>query len=150
MLGAVRKYIGALTRWQRSLVSTLLCASVWTLFYFLFLRTPLPPGWTIRRAEYVCIAVGAAGGALWRLISRRLWPVAIGAGAGIALGGAEANVSDTSISYWQRMSGGLVWAPLPLFLWMAILGGWAMASFANTRRFSAPSAPNLFRNKYER
>jgi hypothetical protein len=150
MLGGVRKYIRGLTRWQRSGVSALLCASVWTLFYFLFLRTPLPPGWTIRRAEYVCIAAGAAGGALCRLISRRLWPVALGAGAGIVLGGAEAYVSDTFISYWQRASGALVLAPLPLFLWMAILGGWTIASFAMTPRNSAPGAPNLFQNKYER
>ena len=142
MRSALRKFISALTPLQRSAAAALLCASIWTLFYFLFLRTPLPRGWTIRRTECVWIVAGAAGGALCRLISRRLWPVGLGAGAGIAFGGAEAYVSDVYMSYWQRMSSGLVLAPFPLFLWTAILGGWAVARLI--------SASDSFRNDYER
>jgi len=70
------------------------------------------------------------GGALACMTSRRLWPVALGAATGIILGGAEAVVSDVSISYWRRVTGGLVMAPLPLYLWLCIIASWVGVSLA--------------------
>src|SRR5215468_5719796 len=98
--------------WQRGIIAAIVNACAWTLLYFLFLRTPLPTGWTMRSAELGCLTVGVIGGALACMTSRRLWPVALGAAIGIVLGGAEAVVSDVSLSYWQRVTSGFVMAPL--------------------------------------
>jgi len=105
-------------------------ASAWSLVYFLFLRTPLPAGWTIRSAELASLGARIIGGALACTTSPRLWPVALGAATGVILGGAEAVVSDISISYWQRVTSGLVVAPLPLYLWLSIVMSWVGVSLA--------------------
>jgi hypothetical protein len=137
MLGGMRQYVRALTPRQRGAVAAIVNACAWTLVYFLFLRTPLPVGWTFRAAEFACLAAGVVGGALACMTSRRLGPVALGAGAGIILGGAEAVVSDVSISHWQRVTSGLVLAPLPLYLWLTIVASWVGVSLA-LRRWPVP------------
>jgi hypothetical protein len=88
------------------------------------LTTPLPALWTLHSAELACLVAGIIGGALACMVSRQLWPVALGAAVGIVLGGAEALVSDISISYWQRITSGLVLAPFPLYLWLCIVVSW--------------------------
>jgi hypothetical protein len=126
----MRLFLHRLAPWQRGTVAALVNACAWTLVYFLFLRTPLPAGWTVRSAEFACLAAGVMGGALGCLTSRRLWPVALGAATGIIFGGAEAVVSDVSMSYWQRVTSGLVIAPLPLYLWLSIVTSWLGVSLA--------------------
>ncbi len=84
------RFLHGLAPWQRGAVATIANACAWILLYFLFLRTPLPAGWTMRSAEFACLAAGVMGGALACMTSRRLWPVALGAATGIILGGAEA------------------------------------------------------------
>jgi hypothetical protein len=139
VLGGVRSYLRGIGMWQRGLVSAVVNACVWTILYLLFLRTPLPVGWSIRTAEVVCAGVGIVLGGLGCMTSRRLWPIAVGAAAGIVMGGAEAVVSDTSMSYWQRVCSGLVLAPFPLYLWLAIVGSWISVSVA-LHRWHVPQA----------
>lgn len=124
------RFIDGLAPWQRGCVAALVNASVWSLLYFLFLRTPLPDGWTIGSAKGACLAAGVIGGVLACLTSRRLWPVALGAAVGIILGGAEAVVSDTLISYWQQIVDAMIMAPFPLYLWLCIVASWIGVSLA--------------------
>jgi len=126
----MRRVLLGLVPWQRGTIAAILNACVWTLLYFLFLRTPLPAGLSMRSAELALLAAGVVGGAIACIISRRLWPVALGAASGIILGGAEAVVSDISISYWQRVTDGFVMAPLPAYLWLCIIASWVGVSLA--------------------
>lgn len=131
--GAMKRFRDRLAPWQRGAAAAIVNASFWTLLYFLFLRTPLPPGWSIRTAAIACLGAGVIGGAVACLTSRRLWPVALGAGIGIILGGAEAVVSDVTISYWRRLTGSLAIVPLPLYLWLSIIASWTAVSLALKR-----------------
>jgi hypothetical protein len=128
--GRLNGYLAGLAAWQRGVVAAILNTCVWTLAYFLFLRAPLPAGWSVRDAMHACLAFGCVGGVLGCATSRRLSPIAVGAAAGIILGGAEAAWSDISMSYWQRVTSGLVVAPFPLYLWFSIVGTWMLASIA--------------------
>jgi hypothetical protein len=122
------RFAADLMPWQRAAAATMLSASVWTLLYFLFLRTPLPSGSHIRTVEIAGLLGGVLAGAVSRAFSRRVWPLALGAAIGIILGGSEAYVSDTAASFWQRAAGGLVMGRYALALWITIIGGWAVAN----------------------
>jgi hypothetical protein len=128
VLKVMGRFVRGLALWQRGTVAAIVNACAWTLLYFLFLRMPLPAGWTVRSASLACLAAGVMGGACACVTSRRLWPVALGAATGIILGGAEAVFSDVTISYWRRVTGGLVMAPLPLYLWLCIIASWVAVS----------------------
>jgi hypothetical protein len=126
--GGIRSFVNGLEPWQRGLVAAIVSACIWAPAYFFFLRMPLPGGWTIRGATLACLAGGCVAGAAGCLVSRRLWPIAVGAAAAIILGGAEAVWSDVSMSYWERVRSGLVVAPLPLYLWLCIVSAWMVVS----------------------
>src|SRR5262245_46324046 len=94
VLSGMARFLHGLAPWQRGTVAAIMNACAWTLYYFLFLRTPVPTGWTMLSAKLACLAGAALGGALACMTSRRLWPVALGSAVGLILGGAEAVVSD--------------------------------------------------------
>ena len=127
MLAAMGRYVDGLTMWQRLIVAAIFSVSLWTLFYFFAMRTSLPAGWSVRRAELAILAVAAAGGALSRAVSRTISPVVFGAAAGVVLGGSEAYVSDVSVSFWQRVAGGLVNTPFTILLLVVIASAWTVA-----------------------
>jgi hypothetical protein len=144
MLGGVRAFIGSLTPIQRGLASALLSLSIWKLVYYFLLFTPTE--WPLQRAKVAGLVVGFVGGALCRSVSRQFWPLGLGAGLGILLGGAEFWVTDTLISTWERGARALsaMW-PYPLQFWASISVGWAAAHVVV--RWVASRAPEIGRGR---
>lgn len=127
----LKTFVAALTAFQRGIVSTLLNACIWTLFYFLLLRTPMPTGWTVATVYKAGLLSSFVGGAMCRVTSARVWPLALGAAVGIVMGASEAYFSDVILSFWRRVEGGLdIPGRYPLRLWLTIVAGWTIAHVA--------------------
>ena len=101
--------------------------------YFTIILTTVPPGWSVADVEKAGLGAVAILGVGARTLSRRLAPVALGAGAGILLGAYRAGGSDVTISMWQQVVNGLLRA-YALCLWGTFVGAGFLVDVAIRHR----------------
>ena len=120
---------------QRGVAAALVNASVWTLYYYYFLTTPMPRGWTMRIAGPIGLGVAFVGGIVMRATSQRLWPIGVGVAFGLAFGAGEGYITDTMVPWWLRIWRGLEMCGLfSVYVWTCALAGWLAADVVLIRQ----------------
>ena len=104
------------------------------LLYAASVATPVPEGWSLQIALALALTCAGLLGLMARILSPNLGTTVAGSIVGVLFGANRACVSDTFLTWWQRVECGLLF-PYSLGFCVLVVGGWALAHFATTRIF---------------
>ena len=113
---------------------TMLLGVLTGLLYAATVATPVPEGWSLQIALVLGLTCAGLLGVMTRILSRNLGTSVAGSILGVFLGAYRACVSDTLLSWWQRVECGFLF-PYSLAFWVFVLAGWALAHLATARIF---------------
>jgi hypothetical protein len=108
------------------------------LMYAATVGTPVPEGWSMQVALGLGLTCAGLLGLMMRMVSRELRTTVAGSFVGVLFGANRACVSDTFLSWWQRVECGILF-PYSLGFWAFVVAGWALAHLATARIFRVRS-----------